>query len=115
MFQEILGDLNFHSLFFAYPKGKRERKKMILRDFSVRIGCGKSLALVGPSGCGKSTCIQLLERFYDPMDGLVVSRKSRHRLVFELSGISYVLDVYCSRICQQRLRRFSSWTTRTSA
>ena len=34
---------------------------------------GQTLAIVGPSGCGKSTLTALLERFYDPLDGLVVS------------------------------------------
>lgn len=29
------------------------------------------MALVGPSGCGKSTCIQLLLRYYDPINGSI--------------------------------------------
>lgn len=32
---------------------------------------GTMTALVGESGCGKSTTIQLLERFYDPIDGSI--------------------------------------------
>ena len=31
------------------------------------------MAIVGPSGCGKSTVTALLERFYDPSSGVVVS------------------------------------------
>ena len=47
---------------------------MVLKDLSVIIEPGQTLALVGPSGCGKSTSVSLLERFYDVADGSVVSR-----------------------------------------
>lgn len=30
-----------------------------------------TVALVGSSGCGKSTCLQLIQRFYDPLNGLI--------------------------------------------
>lgn len=32
---------------------------------------GETLALVGKSGCGKSTIVQLVQRFYDPIEGSV--------------------------------------------
>jgi ABC-type multidrug transport system fused ATPase/permease subunit len=32
---------------------------------------GEMTALVGPSGSGKSTALQLIQRFYDPSEGMV--------------------------------------------
>jgi len=37
----------------------------VLKDFSVNVMEGQTVALVGPSGSGKSTIVQLLMRFYD--------------------------------------------------
>ena len=33
---------------------------------------GEVVALVGPSGSGKSTCVNLLEHFYEPVQGEVL-------------------------------------------
>ncbi|HSH89273.1 MAG TPA: ABC transporter transmembrane domain-containing protein [Ramlibacter sp.] len=43
-----------------------------LRDFSLSVLPGETVALVGPSGAGKSTVFQLLLRFYDPAQGRIV-------------------------------------------
>ena len=43
-----------------------------LNEISFKIKSGLTVALVGSSGCGKSTCIQLLQRFYDAIDGHVL-------------------------------------------
>ncbi len=43
-----------------------------VKDFSVDIEPGTTLALVGPSGSGKSTAIALLYRFYEPSAGRIL-------------------------------------------
>lgn len=47
----------------------------VLKNMNLEVERGKTIALVGTSGCGKSTVIQLLERYYDPNDGIVVSER----------------------------------------
>jgi len=64
------GRVTFDSVKFTYPT---RRDILVLKKLSLAILPGRTLALVGQSGCGKSTCIHLLERFYDPDDGLLVS------------------------------------------
>jgi len=43
----------------------------ILNGLSMRANKGETVALVGASGCGKSTVVQLVQRFYDPLEGCV--------------------------------------------
>jgi len=43
----------------------RYRDEWVLRDVSLRVEKGKTIALVGQSGSGKSTLVDLLPRFYD--------------------------------------------------
>uniref|UniRef100_A0A7N8YHS9 Bile salt export pump n=1 Tax=Mastacembelus armatus TaxID=205130 RepID=A0A7N8YHS9_9TELE len=43
----------------------------ILDQLSVTVKSGETTAFVGPSGAGKSTAIQLIQRFYDPKEGMV--------------------------------------------
>ncbi|KAJ8255333.1 hypothetical protein GJAV_G00203680 [Gymnothorax javanicus] len=42
-----------------------------LDDLTLLVKAGETTAFVGPSGSGKSTVIQLIQRFYNPKDGMV--------------------------------------------
>ncbi|XP_049641936.1 ATP-binding cassette sub-family B member 5 [Suncus etruscus] len=63
------GKIEFRDVSFFYPC---RPEVLILRDLSLTIEKGKTVAFVGSSGCGKSTSIQLLPRFYDPVKGQVL-------------------------------------------
>jgi ATP-binding cassette subfamily B protein len=52
-------------------KGDGTVAEVVLRDVSISIPVGKTVALCGPSGSGKSTILSLLLRFYDPVAGAV--------------------------------------------
>uniref|UniRef100_A0A452RYI7 Bile salt export pump n=1 Tax=Ursus americanus TaxID=9643 RepID=A0A452RYI7_URSAM len=47
------------------------RKMRILNNLSMVIKSGEMTAVVGASGSGKSTALQLIQRFYDPSEGMV--------------------------------------------
>ena len=60
--------LRLEGVTFHYPTRPAQAA---LREFSLTIEAGRSLALVGPSGAGKSTVFELLQRFYDPQQGRI--------------------------------------------
>ncbi|NXP20086.1 MDR1 protein, partial [Scytalopus superciliaris] len=64
------GNIEFRNIHFVYPT---RPEVQVLQGLSVKVNKGQTLALVGSSGCGKSTSIQLLERFYDPVEGQVLA------------------------------------------
>ncbi|KAI8147816.1 P-loop containing nucleoside triphosphate hydrolase protein [Fennellomyces sp. T-0311] len=63
------GDIEFRNVKFKYPT---RPDLVILKDLSLKIRPGMTVAFVGASGSGKSTAIQLLQRFYDPLSGEII-------------------------------------------
>jgi ATP-binding cassette, subfamily B, multidrug efflux pump len=62
----IAGEIEFRHLNFSY------NSTPVLRDISLRIPAGSSLAIVGPTGSGKTTLVSLIPRIYDAEPGSVL-------------------------------------------
>ncbi|XP_051479964.1 bile salt export pump isoform X4 [Apus apus] len=65
---KVRGEIEFHNVTFHYPSRPDIK---ILDNLNMVIKAGETTAFVGSSGAGKSTTIQLIQRFYDPTDGMI--------------------------------------------
>ncbi|MCX7638418.1 MAG: ABC transporter ATP-binding protein/permease [Cyclobacteriaceae bacterium] len=63
---EFKDAIEFRSVSFSY------NHRPVLKNISLKIEKGKTVALVGPSGAGKSTLADLIPRFYDPTEGQII-------------------------------------------
>ena len=79
--QTIRGDVQFRDVEFSYTPGVP-----IIRDFTLDVKAGQTIALVGPTGAGKTTIINLLTRFYEidsgsiSIDGVDIRQMPRSEL-----------------------------------
>ena len=79
--KEIVGNIKFDNVTFAYEEGKN-----VLENLSFDVKAGESIALVGPTGAGKSTIVSLISRFYNvqkgkiTIDGQDISEVTLHSL-----------------------------------
>ena len=62
----IQGEIEFDHVEFYY-----DPEKPVLKDLSLHVNRGETIALVGPTGGGKSTIVNLLCRFYEPKHGVI--------------------------------------------
>ncbi|SDU00337.1 ATP-binding cassette, subfamily B, MsbA [Polaribacter sp. Hel1_33_78] len=61
--EDFIGKIEFKNVSFKY------KKQYVLKNFSLTINKGETVALVGQSGSGKSTLANLITRFYDVNKG----------------------------------------------
>lgn len=64
---DIRGQVELCHVDFGYEEGKT-----VLKDFSLQVSPGETVAVAGPTGAGKTTLINLLMRFYDPWSGQIL-------------------------------------------
>ncbi|MBQ6997563.1 MAG: ABC transporter ATP-binding protein [Oscillospiraceae bacterium] len=64
--ENVKGEIKVENVSFAYD-GELD----VLRDVSLHIQPGETVAIVGPSGGGKTTLCQLIPRFYDVSSGSI--------------------------------------------
>ena len=64
--EEMRGEVRFDDVGFSYVPDQP-----VLKHINMNIKQGEKVAIFGPTGSGKSTIINLLGRFYDPLEGAV--------------------------------------------
>ena len=64
----VKGHITFENIKFSYPS---KPENLILDDFKLEIQPGRSVAMVGETGSGKSTIINLVQQFYQPLQGRI--------------------------------------------
>ncbi|MCP4294498.1 MAG: ABC transporter ATP-binding protein [Proteobacteria bacterium] len=67
-YSKVKGNIDIKHLTFSYD-GFQE---IALKDVSIHVPEGQSIAIVGESGAGKSTLASLIPRFYEPSSGEIL-------------------------------------------
>lgn len=62
------GEIEFRDIYFKYP----ESDEPVLKNFSLKIPAGQTIALIGRSGSGKTTVTNLLSAFYCIQNGNII-------------------------------------------
>lgn len=66
--RNVQGNISFQHVSFSYD----QNTEMVLKDISLEVKRGETIAFVGMSGGGKSTLVSLIPRFYDVSSGQIL-------------------------------------------
>lgn len=64
--EKVRGEIKFNNISFAYKD-----RQPVIKNLSLEIPAGKTIAIVGSTGSGKSTLVKLLLRFYEVTSGSI--------------------------------------------
>jgi ATP-binding cassette subfamily B protein len=118
----VRGALELRHVSFAYVP-----EEPVLRDVSLSIPAGQTVAVVGATGAGKSSLVGLLARFYDPqsgqvlLDGIDIKSLPLHQLrqmiavvpqdpVCFAGTIAFNIRLYRNDVTDADVRRAAEWT-----
>lgn len=65
-YTELHGEIEFFDVDFGYTK-----EKLVLHNIALNATSGQKIAFVGATGAGKTTITNLINRFYDLVDGKI--------------------------------------------
>jgi len=89
-------DIVYDNVSFSYQKNG----KLVLKNVSVTLPAGKTIALVGRSGSGKTTFVNLLMRSFDPskgtitIDGKDIANVTRSSLLGQMAVVPQEVDLF---------------------
>ena len=98
---EVQGKVDFDHVDFGYTP-----ERVILKDLSLQVRPGMTVAIVGPTGAGKTTIINLLMRFYDVsrgelrLDDTEVRDATRHSLRNAYTMVLQDTWLFCGSILE---------------
>lgn len=99
-YELLKGDIDFSNVTFGYS----ELSEPLIRDFSMHVSAGKSVAFVGGSGSGKSTLAKLLGGLYRPwsgqilLDGVPLEEIDRDILTSSVASIDQNISLFSDTI-----------------
>lgn len=96
------GRVEFVGVSFSYPG----RVARVIHDVDLEVAPGTTVALVGPSGSGKSTLTQLVARFYDATEGVVlvdgvdVRKQDLHEMRVQMAAVPQEVQLFSGSIAE---------------